>query len=59
MKNLNVKIGDKIRIIEMKGEPNYSGRVGVVEHIDSMNQLHGSWGSLAINPNEDTYEVIR
>lgn len=49
------KVGDTIRIIEMKGEPEYSGRVGVVDLVDGIGQLHGSWGGCAIQPeNEPT-----
>ena len=36
----------------------YNGRSGVVEHIDSMGQLHGTWGGLAIIPGVDDFEVI-
>ena len=39
------------------GEPHYCGRVGVVTHIDSMGQLHGTWGGLAVIPGEDSYVV--
>lgn len=53
-----VKVGDTIRIIEMSGEPAYSGRVGVVKSIDDMGQLHGTWGGLAVIPEEDSFEVI-
>ncbi|PKK97851.1 MAG: hypothetical protein CVV57_10090 [Tenericutes bacterium HGW-Tenericutes-2] len=52
------KIGDKIRIISMKGEEHYSGRVGIIEYIDGLDQLHGTWGGLAIIPEEDLIEVI-
>lgn len=52
------KIGDTIRIIEMNGEPHYSGRVGVVERIDDIGQLHGTWGGLAVIPGEDAFEVL-
>ena len=52
------KVGDNIKIIEMLGEPNYTNRVGIVEHIDAVGQLHGSWGGLAINLGEDQIEVI-
>jgi hypothetical protein len=52
------KIGDKIRIIKMNGEDNYNGREGIIEYIDSINQLHGTWGGLAIIPEEDVIEVI-
>ena len=33
---INVKVGDKIRIISMTDEPHYNGRTGVVEHIDDI-----------------------
>lgn len=52
------KVGDTIKIIEMKGEPNYTGRTGIIKFIDSMGQLHGTWGGLAIVPEEDKIEVI-
>ncbi len=52
------KIGDKIRIIEMKGEDRYNGREGVIEFIDGLNQLHGTWGGLAVIPEQDTVELI-
>ena len=52
------KIGDKIRIISMKGEDLYNGREGVIEYIDGLDQLHGTWGDLAIIPTEDLIEVI-
>ena len=52
------KIGDTIRIINMKGEDHYNGREGVIEYIDGLDQLHGTWGGLAIIPTEDLIEVI-
>lgn len=54
-----VKVGDTIRIIYMNGEPQYSGREGVVRSIDDMGQIHGSWGGLAVIEGEDSYEVIK
>ena len=53
-----VNIGDTIRIIDMSGEPHYCGRVGEVTHIDSMGQLHGTWGGLAVIPGTDVYEEV-
>ena len=52
------KIGDKIKIIEMKGEDHYNSREGIIEYIDGLDQLHGTWGDLAIIPEEDLIEVI-
>jgi hypothetical protein len=53
------KVGQKIKIIDMEGEPHYSGREGVIKHIDDMGQLHGTWGGLAVVPETDSYEVIK
>lgn len=55
---MNIKIGDIILIISMQGEPNYTGKTGVVIRIDSLGQLHGTWGGLAIIPEEDTFQII-
>lgn len=51
-------INKKIRIIEMKGEPDYSGRTGTVVSVDSIGQLHGTWGGCAVIPDEDIFEII-
>lgn len=53
-----LKIGDKIKIIEMVGEPHYTGKVGVVELIDSRGQVHGTWGGLAVQLERDTVEIL-
>ena len=52
-----VKVGDYIKIIYMSGEPQYSGITGYVERIDSLGQIHGSWGGCALIPGVDTFEV--
>ena len=60
-----VKIGNTIRIIRMSDDGGkdlqarmYNGRSGVVEHIDSIGQLHGTWGGLAVIPGVDDFEVL-
>ena len=54
----NVKIGDIIKIINMKDEPQYTDREGVVTHIDDAGQRHGTWGGCAIVPEIDTYIIL-
>ena len=49
--------GDKILILEMSGEPSYSGRTGVVTHIDDAGQIHGTWGGLALLPDFDIFLI--
>lgn len=51
-------IGDIIRIDYMEGEPQYTGRIGVIKSIDDIGQLHGTWGGLAIIPDTDKYTVL-
>ena len=60
-----VKIGDTSRIIRMNDDGGkdlqaqmHNGRSGVVEHIDSIGQLHGTWGGLAVIPGVDDFEVL-
>ena len=55
---MNVKIGDKIRIIYMEGEPQYSGKEGVVRTIDDMGQIHTTAGGCAVIPGIDEFEII-
>ena len=53
-----MKVGDKVRILDMKGEPQYDGKTGTVTHIDAIGQIHGTWGGCALIPEIDEYEVI-
>ena len=53
-----VKVGDKIRIIYMEGEPQYWDKEGIVRTIDDMGQIHGTWGGCALIPGVDQFEVI-
>lgn len=52
------KVGDWIRIICMDGEPQYTGKEGAVTHIDSMGQIHGTWGGCALIPEADRFEIV-
>lgn len=53
-----MKVGDKVKILYMDGEPEYDGRKGTVTHIDDAGQIHGTWGGCALIPGVDEYEVI-
>ena len=53
-----VHIGDRIKIINMEGEPHYKDREGVVPHIDDAGQVHGTWGGCALIQGLDTFKVI-
>lgn len=53
---MGYSVGDKIRIKFMDGEPNYSGREGVVTYIDDLGGIHGTWGGLALIVENDLME---
>ena len=60
-----VKKGDTIRIIRMNDDGGkdfqarmYNGRSGVVEYIDSLGQLHGTWEGLALIPEVDEFQIV-
>lgn len=55
---MDIKIGDKIRIIYMDGEPQYTGKEGIVRSIDDVGQIHTTAGGCAIIPGIDTFEII-
>ena len=64
----DIKVGDKIRIVNLKYDPSikgdraaclaYSGKEGEVTLIDGIGQLHGTWGSLAVIPGQDDFVKI-
>lgn len=54
-------IGKTIRIDHMEdnlsGEK-YKGRTGVVQFVDDMGDLHGTWGCLAVIPRVDKFTIL-
>lgn len=56
--NRTYTVGMKVRIIHLEAEDNrYDNREGIIEYIDDIGQLHGTWGDLAIIPGVDRFEV--
>ena len=54
-----INVGDKIKIIKMVGEPQYTNREGLVTHIDDAGQIHGTWGGCAVIPEIDSYIILK
>lgn len=58
---MQVKVGDRIKIIRLNDTyalDTYNGKEGVVTLIDDAGQLHGTWGGLAVIPEEDEFKVL-
>ena len=56
----HMKVGDKIRINHLKDEDNtYDGKEGTITYIDSLGQLHGTWGGIGVIPEEDDFDILQ
>ena len=51
-------VGKHIEIISMEGEKQYSGKRGIVKYVDSVGQIHGTWGGCALIPGVDSWREI-
>lgn len=59
--NSQYQVGQKIQIISLEDSycaGRYNRREGVIEYIDDIGQLHGTWGGLALIPGVDDFRVI-
>lgn len=56
---MKATIGDKLKIIYMEGEPQYTGKEGTVTCIDAIGQIHGTWGGCALLEGMDEYEIMK
>ncbi len=53
------KVGQQIHINHLQGEDTrYDGREGIIMKIDGIGQLHGTWGILAIIPEQDDFYIV-
>lgn len=50
-------VGKEVFIREMKGEPQYAGKTGVVTYVDDAGQIHGTWGGCALTVDDD-YDFV-
>ena len=50
-------VGKEVFIREMKGEPQYTGKTGVVTFVDDAGQIHGTWGGCALTVDDD-YDFV-
>ena len=57
-----LQIGDKIKIVYMEGEPQYTNKEGVVTDIqrDPVDGIcyRGTWGGCSVYPNKDEFKII-
>ena len=64
--NMKAQVGDTIKIIRMDDNngkdisaQKMNGVVATINHIDSIGQLHLKGYGLAVNPDIDTFEILK
>lgn len=58
-RNKEIFLGCEIVITHLSGEDGtYDGKSGIVEYVDDMGDLHGTWGFLAVIPGQDRFRVV-
>lgn len=59
--NDEVHVGDTILIVSYCPDARVTGYhpTGVVEHIDDIGQIHGTWGGVALVSGEDCFYIIK
>lgn len=59
---MTYKVGETIKILDMKGEPQYKGKQGVIEVIGKDpwgdEYLIGTWGGCSVYPKIDDILII-
>ena len=59
LKELREKyVGKKVRVNILDDWNPILNKTGVVEYVDDVGQLHGTWGGLAVIPNIDDIELV-
>lgn len=63
-----VRVGDTIRILSLApnadgshdpADKHYVGKEGVVQSIDDMGNIHGTWGGISLLHGVDSYAIIK
>ena len=53
-----MKVGDKIRVIEVQGYELCKHVIGTVTWIGSHGELYGTWGDFVVDPGSDKIEAV-
>ena len=55
---MNLKIGQKIKILDMYSDTSYNNRVGTITGVGELGELYGTWGKEPLLPNVDLYIIV-
>ena len=55
---MNLKVGQKIKILDMYSNTSYNNRVGTITGVGELGELYGTWGREPLLPNVDLYIIV-
>ena len=55
---MNLKVGQKIKILDMYSNTSYNNRVGIITRFGELGELYGTWGREPSLPNVDLYIIV-
>ena len=55
---MELKIGQKIKILDMYNDTSYNNRVGTITRVGELGELYGTWGKQPLFPNVDLYILV-
>lgn len=55
---MELKIGQKIKILDMYNDTSYNNRVGTITRVGELGELYGTWGKQPLLPNVDLYILV-
>ena len=55
---MQLKVGQKIKILDMYSDTSYNNRVGTITGVGELGELYGTWGKQPLLPNVDLYILV-
>ena len=55
---MNLKVGQKIKILDMYNDTSYNNRVGIITRFGELGELYGTWGREPLLPNVGLYIIV-
>ena len=55
---MNLKVGQKIKILDMYSDTSYNNRVGIITGVGEIGELYGNWRKEPLLPNVDLYILV-
>ena len=55
---MELKVGQKIKILDMYNNDSYNNRVGIIIGFGKLGEVYGTWGREPLLPNVDLFVLV-